>query len=189
MPKRRKTRPLTGNYRKKRVRSTQLEYRAARPLSAHGWSTLKAMQSAWALSLRASFNAMQISMFLLALQQLGLNMPIPMLRESMLVAFSNLALAQVYFQFDFLLADIDPNQDDPAIFGPDRKRRIQDLIESEARLWTRFTKSQLTRIFNLCQFPHFIDIQNCDQNTYNMTGEEIFLFGMTEKIGRAYEIS
>ena len=123
---------------------------------------------------------MQMSMFLLALPQLGLNMPIPMLHESVLFSFSNLALAQVYCQFDFLLADINPDKDDRAIFGPDRKRRIQDLTESEARLWTRFTKSQLTRIFNLCQFPHFIEIENCGQNTYNMTGEEIFIFGMTK---------
>ena len=86
-------------------------------------------------------------------------MHIPMFRESMLVAFSNLALAQVYCQFDFLLADIDPNQDDPAIFGPERKQRIQDLTESEVRLWIRFTKSQLTWIFNLRQFPYFIKLE------------------------------
>ena len=93
MSKRWETRPLTGNDHKKYVCSTQSEYRAARSLSAHGWSTLKAIQFAWALSLRASFNAMLISIFLLALQQLGLKIPMPMLRESMLVLFSNLALA------------------------------------------------------------------------------------------------
>ena len=159
MPKRQETQPLTGNHTKKRVHSTQSEYRAAWSFSAHGWSTLKAIQFAWALSLGASFNAMQNSMFLLALQQLGLNMPIPMLRESVLFSFSNLALAQVYCQFDFLLADINPDKDDRAIFGPDRKRRIQDLTESEARLWIRFTKSQLTRIFNLCQFSYFTKLE------------------------------
>ena len=101
------------------------------------------------------------------------------LQGSMAFYTSSVSMAIFWRQYDIILGDIDPNDDDPVDFGPDRKRRIQDLSPFEARNMTRFTKPQLVRIFNLLRIPAIVHV-GLGTSTYEMTGEEIFLFSLTK---------
>ena len=115
----------------------------------------------------------------MALESAGLGQYMPgvnyenMAYGSMMLSTAAISLTTLFEQYDFILADIDAADDIPATFGPERKRRIQDLSNFEARNMTRFSKPQLVRLFNLCRFPDQIRVSNGSQ-TFDRTSEEIF---------------
>ena len=188
MPRQRPRRRRTGNHRRRPVRDTQCDYRADRSLNAGGISELRTIQECWFHCLMATNSIMQLIAVSLYIRQLALDQLIPIdvaglevfIDRSILVGLSLMALTSHWIRLDFLLADINPNDEFPATYGLHRKRRINDLTNHEARSMTRFKKDELRRLFLLSALPARIEMENSQGHAYFMTGEEIFIFGLTK---------
>ena len=188
MPRQRPRRRCTGNHRRRAVRDTQCDYRADRSLNAGGISDLRNIQACWSHCMMATNSIMQLIIVSIFIRQLALDQLIPIdlvgfeafIDRSFVAGLSIMTLSSHWMQRDFLLADIDPADEFPANYGLHRKRRIQDLTNHEARSMTRFKKSELRRLFILSNLPAHIEMDNGHGHSYTMTGQEVFIFGLTK---------
>ena len=130
MPRQRPRRRRTGNHRRRPVRDTQCDYRADRSLNAGGVSKLCTFQECWFHGLMATNSMLQLIACSMYIRQLALDQLIPIdvvglevfIDRSVLVGLSLMTLTSHWIRMDFLLADIDPNDEFPANYGPHRKR-------------------------------------------------------------------
>ena len=89
-------------------------------------------------------------------------------------------LTRVVRPLDFLFFDVDPNEEGTHYYGPPINRTIESLSDDKASMLTRFSKTDLHRIFACFNMPHTIRISNGNNRCYLMTGEEIFIFGVAK---------
>jgi hypothetical protein len=86
---------------------------------------------------------------------------------------------------DFELFDIDPALENSHYYGPPRNRKIECFSDDFACSMTRFSTQELRRIMSCFALRRIVNINNGHDHCYTMTGEEIFLFGIT-KLAHGY---
>lgn len=183
MPPARRRRARTGNHRRTAMRNTQCDYRADRGLGAGQMSTLMTIQQCIGQCLISAHTFLQfgiISMLIrtLVLQNIfvqDINILNALIDGSVIAAFGSMMYGSHWIQQDFDLADIDPNEEEPADYGPSKLRRINILSNHQCRDMTRFNKSQLRRLYQLIGLHGRYNVSG-----YVMTGEEILLFSLTK---------
>ena len=186
MPKQRSRRTRTGNHRRDATRYIQEQYRHCRALNALQIRLRDAYQTRIMECIRVrqkigSHMSMLLSLASVATCAIQLQMiynHIALLRECEL---NGLRQIENYYIFqDFLLCDIDPNEEEPHEYGIPRNRSFNDWDEYNCDHFTRFSKSELEQIYYEFNFPREIKIHNADNKFYTFSGEEIFLFCVTK---------
>ena len=179
MPPIRNRRNRTGHHRRRPMRDTQCDYRADRGLNAGQMSTLKTIQQCISHCLIAGNTFMQYGMITMLLRLLVLQNVFPHDINALDVIIDGCCIAAGgsffygahWIQQDFELADIDPGDDHPAVYGIPKNRRIALLSNHECRDMTRFNKTQLRRLYHLFDLRGRYNVSG-----YVMTGEEVFCF-------------
>ena len=186
MPKQRSRRIRTGNHRRDATRYIQEQYRHCRALNALQIRLRDAYQTRIMECIRVrqkigSRMSMLLSLASVATCAIHLQMiynHIALLREFEL---NGLRQIENYYIFqEFLLCDIDPNEEEPHEYGIPRNRSFNDWDEYNCDHFTRFSKSELEQIYYEFNFPREIKIHNADNKFYTFSGEEIFLFCVTK---------
>ena len=149
MPRNRQRRPRTDNHQRTTTRNTQQAFRATRSMSAKSFTILRFVQILIITSQKHFRDLFIIVCFMTNLRQ---NVPnhhpnlFFHLDQIVAAACTLMALTQnisdLYSIIDFIIADIDPNEDlNRADYSPERHRTIQSLSQSQCRNMIRFKTS------------------------------------------------
>ena len=182
MPKIRKKRVLTGNNRKERNYAIQYEYRHERGLSVEMVDVRTRVQRMWARCNLVLNDTSTMIATLLLLQDTFVNPDIllTLLTLSYYSSCYPILLTTVVRPLDFYLFDVDPNEEGTHYYGPPINRTIESLSDDKAIMLTRFSKTDLIRIYACFNMPQTVRISNGLNCSYLMTGEEIFIFSLAK---------
>ena len=175
-----------GNYRKQPYRKCQQEYRITRGLTTNEINLRLCFQTEMlsATLVRRSI-ANYVSIILTEHHNTDDEEERNLLLEQASTIFS-LDLNLIYQIYNYynrqesILCDIDPNIDDTHEYGAPRNRRIQDLSDYDCHRFTRFTQSQLLRMYHYFRIDPVLRIHNHGDRHYAFTGEEILLFSLSK---------
>lgn len=175
----------TQCYRKQPLRQISEHLRHLRGLTVHDVRRRTQFQNKMRKCLRVWGNARYVALHFILLAQketdLHKKAQYSLFAQAALMLYSQNVKPNLNscIQLESQLCDIhDPN--DIYVFAPPRNRSIADWNDYECRHRTRFEKNDLIEIFARFNIQNDLRISAGGGTTYQFTGEEVFLFGLTK---------
>lgn len=181
MPREQPTRNRNGNHQRQPYQCVQLEYRHNRGLLSNQITLRLCYHTEMmsALLTRRTLHWNILSLLQASYLTTSIDNKLSLRQEAMLLfSLDQSVFSQIlrYYQnCESSLCDILPEDDANHRYGPAHNRTIDVLSEFNAHQFTRFSKSQLRRIYRCFRLPPITRIGG-----YSITGQEMFLFSLTK---------